>query len=263
MSTVLALVAAALLAWPAQRSAVRLQALRLAAHTAVPRGRADLGWVLVGGCAVIAVVGAWTVGCAAAIVVSTLLFRRHRAAAERARHEQQRQLGDGLDNLIAELRVGAHPAAACAAAAQESDGVAAEVFAIAAARGRLGGVGADALCDSASRISEELVRVARAWRLAEAHGLALAELLGACREDLLGRIRFRGRTQAALAGARATAAVLAGLPLLGVLLGELMGAHPLAVLLGGGVGGILLLVGCALACAGLLWSDTLTRQAIA
>ena len=91
--------------------------------------------------------------------------------------------------------------------------------------------------------------------MAERHGLALADLLEAARSDLLGRIRFRQRTEAALAGARATAAVLAGLPALGVTLGQLMGAAPLRVLLGGGLGGVLLVLGTVLACAGLLWTD--------
>jgi tight adherence protein B len=61
-----------------------------------------------------------------------------------------------------------------------------------------------------------------------------------------------------MAGARATAAILAGLPLLGVLLGQLIGARPLNFLLSGQVGGWLLVVGSTLACAGLLWSDRIT-----
>jgi tight adherence protein B len=63
-----------------------------------------------------------------------------------------------------------------------------------------------------------------------------------------------------MAGARATAAILAGLPLLGVLLGQLIGARPLNFLLSGQVGGWLLVVGSTLACAGLLWSDRITGR---
>ena len=97
------------------------------------------------------------------------------------------------------------------------------------------------------------------WAIAETRGLALAELLGAVRVDLLGRQRFRQRTEAGLAGARATAAVLAGLPLLGVGLGQLMGASPLSVLFGGGLGGVMLVTGSILLCVGLLWTDRIVR----
>ena len=89
-----------------------------------------------------------------------------------------------------------------------------------------------------------------------------AELLAAARLDLLGRIRFRGRTEAALAGARASAAVLAGLPLLGIGLGELMGARPVRLLFHGGLGGVLLLIGVGLVCAGLLWTEAIVRRVV-
>jgi len=56
--------------------------------------------------------------------------------------------------------------------------------------------------------------------------------------------------------------VLAGLPLLGVGLGELVGADPVSFLLSGGFGGWLLVIGVILACAGLLWSDRITAQAL-
>lgn len=63
-----------------------------------------------------------------------------------------------------------------------------------------------------------------------------------------------------MAGARATAAILAGLPVLGVLLGQLIGAQPLRFLLGGHAGGWLLVVGTMLVCGGLLWSDRITDR---
>ncbi len=77
---------------------------------------------------------------------------------------------------------------------------------------------------------------------------------------MLGRNRFRQRTEAGLAGARATATVLAGLPVLGIGLGELMGAAPLQVLFGGGAGGVMLVVGTGLVALGLLWTDKITSK---
>jgi len=78
------------------------------------------------------------------------------------------------------------------------------------------------------------------------------------RRDLTGRSRFRSRTEAGLAGARATAAILAALPLLGIALGQAVGAAPVQLLLGSTAGGLLLVVGTALVCAGLAWSGAIT-----
>jgi tight adherence protein B len=47
---------------------------------------------------------------------------------------------------------------------------------------------------------------------------------------------------------------MAALPLMGILLGAGMGVNPVAVLLGSPLGNLLLVVGVALMCAGLLWS---------
>jgi tight adherence protein B len=90
------------------------------------------------------------------------------------------------------------------------------------------------------------------------HGLAIATLMRTAHRDIVERERFSARVTAGMAGARTTAAVLAGLPLLGIGLGQLIGADPLRFLLSGGLGGWLLMIGVTLACAGLLWSDRIT-----
>ncbi|MEN0138076.1 MAG: type II secretion system F family protein [Rhodococcus sp. (in: high G+C Gram-positive bacteria)] len=189
------------------------------------------------------------------IVCATARFRLIRRRSAKAKDADLRVVLAGLEVVTAELRVGAHPAAACRTAADESTGSVSAAFRAASARSRLGGSAADGFRITDSRVGTELGRIADIWAVADAHGLALAELLEAARTDLVGRSRFRQRTEASLAGARATATVLAGLPLLGVGLGQMMGASPLTVLFGGGVGGILLLLGAGLVCAGLLWTD--------
>ncbi|WP_433682059.1 type II secretion system F family protein [Nocardia sp. CA-119907] len=199
---------------------------------------------------------------AAVLAGGTVGIRVRRASRDRRRGVECTRLLDALEAVIGELRVGAHPSAAAEVAAQESRGEAARAFAVCAARSRLGGSGADGLRHTDSIVDIELARIADAWQVAENHGLALAELLSAARTDLLGRIRFRTRTTAALAGARATAAVLAGLPLLGIGLGQMMGAAPLHVLLSPGAGTVLLPLGAALACMGLLWTDAITRKVL-
>lgn len=199
---------------------------------------------------------------AAGIVAGTVTIRMRQIREDRRRAAECAALAEALDTVVGELRVGAHPSAAAATAASEIGGSASAAFAVCAARARLGGAAADGLRDPEAVIAAELSRVADAWQVAERYGLALAELLAAMRADLVSRIRFRDRTVAALAGARATALVLAGLPLLGIALGQLIGAAPLQVLLTPGPGALLLPLGTALVCAGLLWTDAITRKVL-
>ncbi|MFQ6394643.1 type II secretion system F family protein [Nocardia sp. KC 131] len=262
MIAALICLALALLSAPASIHRRRFIALFVASDVARKPQRNSLFRVaIVGGIAATAAAGIGPL-IAAALVTGTAVIRISRARRDRLRHTECAHLLDAVDAVIGELRVGAHPSAAAAAAANESRGEAAHAFAVSAARSRLGGSGADGLRDLSSVVATELAGIADAWRVAEHHGLALAELLSAARTDLLGRIRFRGRTAAALAGARATAAVLAGLPLLGIALGQLMGAAPLNVLFASSAGAVLLPLGTGLACAGLLWTDAITRKVL-
>ncbi|MEV6772628.1 hypothetical protein AB0N05_28725 [Nocardia sp. NPDC051030] len=199
---------------------------------------------------------------AAVLVSGTAVIRRRRTIRERAWATECGRLLEGLEAVIGELRIGAHPSAAAEIAAQEVGGEAGRAFAVSAARSRLGGSGAEGLRRPESVVATELTWIAEAWRVAEHHGLALAELLSAARLDLLGRKRFRDRTRAALAGAHATATVLAMLPLLGIGLGQLMGAAPLRVLFTPGIGTVLLPLGAGLACTGLLWTDAITAKVL-
>ncbi|WP_301847880.1 type II secretion system F family protein [Rhodococcus pyridinivorans] len=264
MNATLLCLAAALFVLPSSSARRRL---RRGVPDATPR---PIPRALVAGVAVIvlATVVVWvgiTPALAGATVATTAVWRRRsrRRAAELDR--QRRMLLSGLDTVIADLRVGTHPADACETAAGETAGPVAGAFRVAAARARLGGSAAHGLRSAAASsggegVADSLGRVADAWAVSDHHGLALAELLGAARVDLAARMRIRARTEAGLAGARATATVLAGLPVLGVGLGQLMGAAPLGILLAGGLGGVMLAVGTALVCAGLLWTDRIAAR---
>ncbi|ORW54128.1 hypothetical protein AWB90_00830 [Mycobacterium paraense] len=199
---------------------------------------------------------------AAAVVGTTAGLRyRRRRRARRAAHEGA-NLEAALDVLVGELRVGAHPVRAFHVAAGESVGAVAASLRAVAARARLG-ADVTAGLRAASRSSSLPVqwdRLAVCWQLAGEHGLAIATLMQAAQRDIEERQRFSARVTSSMAGARATATILAGLPVLGVLLGQLIGARPLSFLLGGHIGGWLLVVGSTLACAGLLWSDRITDR---
>ncbi|QZA07481.1 type II secretion system F family protein [Mycolicibacter heraklionensis] len=263
VAAALALAAAALLGVSPRR--------RIAPNGRAPGGRAARragGWSLIGTVAGAAVLAAlalplstWLAG---VLLGATAALRHRRGLRRRRAVAESRALETALDALAGELRVGAHPVRAFAIAAAESHhpAVAAGLGGV-AARARLGADVATGLRDAAasSALPSQWERLAAYWQLGGQHGVAIATLMHAAQRDITARQRFSARAEAGMAGARASATLLAGLPLLGVLLGQLIGARPVAFLLGG-AGGVLALVGVGLVCVGLLWSDRITAQAV-
>jgi tight adherence protein B len=224
-------------------------------------------WVMVGvaACALAAaLVAPVTAIAACALLVATLAMRR-RGFRERARREQESvALQSALSVLVGELRVGAHPVVAFEAAAAEVEGSVADSLRAVAARARLGADVAAGLRSVAaqSTLPGHWERLAVCWQLAHTQGLAIVALVLAAQRDVVARERFASAVSAGMAGARATAAILAGLPVLGVGLGHLVGAEPVDFLLSGGAGGWLLLIGVAFGCVGLWWSDRITNRVL-
>jgi tight adherence protein B len=89
-------------------------------------------------------------------------------------------------------------------------------------------------------------------------GLPLADLLDAAASVARSRVALAGMARAELAGARSTLLVLAGLPLAGLAMGQLLGAHPVGVLLGTSWGAGCLALAVGLSAIGLLWSRAIT-----
>jgi len=200
-----------------------------------------------------------TLAGAAVVMTAGLRRRRSRRTAECVR--EARTLQGALGILVGELRAGAHPVTAFEAAAHEVDGPVAAALGEVAARARLGAdvsAGLRAVAGS-SALPAHWQRLAVYWQLALDHGLAIAPLMRAAERDVVARERFSSRIRAGMAGARTTAAVLSGLPALGTVLGQLIGAHPVRFLLGDGA--VVLAVGVVLCCCGLLWSDRIIARA--
>ncbi|MDQ3763360.1 MAG: type II secretion system F family protein [Actinomycetota bacterium] len=281
LSLAVAALAAGTLCWPAEVGRSRLPGLhrRWLRPQAVAVGRSwatrRFGRLLVG---LAAGVGALLAGpggvLAAAMVTGTATARWRAGQDRRAAAAAATGLSDALGMLVAELRAGAHPGDAVRAAADthadrpsnvspEMPTEVVRALSTAAAAARLGGdVPAVLRTAGPAHLRAWLGRLADAWSLADRYGIPLADLLEAVRSDTEQRVRFAADVQARLAGPRATAAVLAGLPLLGLALGHAVGAAPLQVLRETPAGQVLLVAGTGLACIGVLWSARLVSRAV-
>jgi tight adherence protein B len=288
LSIAAAVLSAAMLCWPAGAGRLRLTTLRHSSAVSVGEpapGRpapADVSlstplraaWAsLRGGVVLVALAtatGALSAGLAgglaAALVAGTTSACRRVSKKRHVLATATTGLSDALGILVAELRAGAHPADAVQAAADSHTGVAGDVVRAldtVSATARLGGDVPAALRSAGPpQLRCWWERLAGSWSLAHQHGIALADVLDAVRCDTEHRVRFATEVHARLAGPRATAVILAWLPLLGLALGQAVGAAPLRVLCATALGHLLLVVGTALACAGVWWSTRLISRAV-
>jgi tight adherence protein B len=245
---------------------VRLAALRRAA--AVPGARRPGGpgpagaplWLVV---PVVAVALGWV---AAALVAAGLVVGRRvlaeRQAAAGLRRERTHAL-DALALLAAELRAGRAPADALDEASRVATGGFARALSAAAATARLGGDVPAALDVDGTGVPEVLRSLAACWEVCSTTGSGLAASVDRLSDGMRAVEAHRRAVDAELAGPRATAGLLAVLPLAGIGLAAALGAHPLQVLLHTPVGVVCLLGGLALDALGLLWTRRLVQGAVA
>ncbi len=258
MTAVLVLAAAALFLWPDRRPVVRLP------------GRVTSAGPPVGGAAGRSVVLAAALTTAVGAVLSTPLVAALGGAAaaagvrvwSRRRATAQvdaslRGLADGLGALAADLRAGRSLIDAAAAAEQACGDPRAGRSLVRAVR-----TPDVAPAREAGEIAHALTRIAAATRLSTRTGCSLAAVATAVEDDLRARARHRAELRAATAGPRASAVVLAGLPVLGLLMGSGVGADPWRVLTTTAPGQALLVGGVVLEAAGLAWSHRLVERAL-
>jgi tight adherence protein B len=258
----LLLTSLALLCWPDARAGRRLRLLtgqrqRKRLHTPRPSAITLIAAASVAGWLAAGPGGAAAAGLLAATVRGQLRAR----TGDRQSLAAVDGLADALRTLVAGLRAGAHPATAAEAAAADAQPQTVDTMRAMAAAARLDGDMATALADAGSpALAPALTRVAKAWQLAQRHGLPLADVLDTVRRDLEQRARFARQVLARMTGPKSSAAALSLLPVLGIGLGEAVGASPLRMLTGTGLGQVLLLAGVALLCAGVIWSGRITSQ---
>ncbi|GLZ32967.1 hypothetical protein Lesp02_51550 [Lentzea sp. NBRC 105346] len=205
-------------------------------------------------------------GFGALIAVFILMWTVDRVAktraAQRIRLTSSEALITGLAGVVAELKAGAPAPRAATNAASDCPQPASDVLKAVAATANLGGDVNRTLHDLAPQHPHlALTQLARAWQVSTRYGVALAEVLDATRQDLAQRAAFARQLESRMAGPRASAAVLAALPLLGLLLGQASGAEPAHVLFATVPGQTLLVLGALLTAAGLLWTTGLTTKA--
>ncbi len=191
---------------------------------------------------------------AVALVVRRLLAQRRNREVRLA---NQLAVVDLCDALSAELRAGIPATQALAQACrQRAD------WSPLLVTSHLGGDVAGSLRDLSDRPGQRgLAAVAAAWEVSARSGLALADMLDRVAGVLRDEQDARGEVTATLAPARATAKLLAGLPVFGLILGSSMGARPLHVLLATPLGMGCLAGGGALALLGVLWVEHIADAA--
>ncbi|MFJ9905806.1 type II secretion system F family protein [Streptomyces sp. NPDC101152] len=218
-------------------------------------------WVLVAGL-VLALLGVSVLPVLAG-AAGVPLARRARRAGEARRARERR--GDAVIALCGafagEVRSGRQPGEALLRAAHDSGGLGDAQAAVLAAA-RFGGDVPGGLSGAARQPGAEgLLGLAACWRVAVDQGAGLAAGLDRLEAALRAERDQRADLRAQLAGARSTALMLAGLPVLGLLLGSALGADPLHVLLHSGAGLGCLLIGGLLEGLGMWWAMGIVRRA--
>jgi tight adherence protein B len=200
-------------------------------------------------------------GLAAAAVTGIGLLLLRRAGERHRRAREVAEVSQALAVLAGELDAGATPHAALTAIGPVGERLAVLATPMPALDesgrddGRLlaGEVGPGA--------TDALERVATAWRMSSDSGIALVDVVAQVRADLAASAATRREVNAIVSGPRASAVLLALLPVLGVGLGSAMGANPVAILLTTPAGRLLLAAGLVLDAVGLLWTDALIARA--
>ncbi|MFC0040745.1 type II secretion system F family protein [Actinomadura rayongensis] len=114
---------------------------------------------------------------------------------------------------------------------------------------------------AASPGAEGLRLLAACWRIGAERGGTLGSVLDGLAKALRDEQAQRQEIATQLAGPRATARLLAALPLLGLAMAAGMGADPLGFLFGSLPGGACLTLGLSLDVTGLWWTRRLARAA--
>jgi tight adherence protein B len=183
---------------------------------------------------------------------------RRRLMRGRAAARNRRCLIALADALCAELRSGAVPRDALWRAARDEPPFAAVA---AAARSPAGDVVATLREQATLPGGAAAADLATAWLVCEATGGRLAPAVSRLAVGWRDEEQVRREVSAQLAGPRATAILLAALPVVGLLMGGALGADPVALLWQPSMALFVVVPGVLLEAAGVLWTARITRRA--
>ena len=196
-----------------------------------------------------------------AVALRAVLARR---TADRGAADERRYAVEACGALAAELRAGRVPADALEVAGSVARGPLGDALRQAASGARLGGDVPTVLRDGAlgSTAAPEVLRgLAACWQVCSVAGSGLATAVDRLADGGRAREAQRRQVAAALAGPRASAVMLALLPLAGVALAAGLGARPLHVLLHTPLGVGCLVLGAAMDLLGLWWTARIVARA--
>lgn len=206
------------------------------------------------------------VGSTLAVGLAALAGRHalRQRARSRSRETERLHAVEACAALAGELRAGRVPADALEVAAGVARGPFRAALRTAAAGAELGADVAPALLAAAQEptaVPEVLRGLAACWQVCSRTGSGLADAVDRLTEALRSRHAQQRAVAASLAGPRASAGVLALLPLAGIALAAGLGARPLHVLLHTPLGLVCLVLGVGLDALGLWWTGRIVQRA--
>ncbi|MCL2783880.1 MAG: hypothetical protein FWD55_00300 [Propionibacteriaceae bacterium] len=186
--------------------------------------------------------------------VAWVMYSRRTQKRALARTVEVARAAQILESLVG---LGHVPAVALSLTAEECSIIEPAVAAL-----RMGGDPA-AVLEELSRQEGQagLARIGHALAVSHASGGSMHASLQQVRDSLDEAVQTAGLVASELAGPRATAQILALLPLFGLGIAYSLGTNPFTFLTGQLLGRICLLAGVGFGCAGVVWSEILTRTA--